>query len=286
MERNMGDISENTASTLCQGTSWWILSYIQVLKTQQVLTVEYSEWIAGREIFRLALPDSARTGYLAARYHAAKASRSNLDFRRTQPHGAWNSRYTCSGVYRHSGSGGAAKQVPTDDLEATQAHPDPNWRELDWIEARRSVVALRPQLFEEGSLQSAPSSRRSNQAAATDTTLYYEIEGAVYSLPSEVENNLLRMGQEALTNAIRHANADEIRVELVYESNQFCCVKDNGQGFGVGEYLYLRFGLLGISERQSASTHNWQLRVNLTGTEIIVTVDREASRWAKPRPGF
>jgi len=49
------------------------------------------------------------------------------------------------------------------------------------------------------------------------------------------------MGQEALTNAIRHANADEIRVELVYESNQFLLrVKDNGQGFGVGVFHTLR----------------------------------------------
>jgi two-component system NarL family sensor kinase len=89
------------------------------------------------------------------------------------------------------------------------------------------------------------------------------------------------MGQEALTNAIRHANADEIRVELVYESNQFLLrVKDNGQGFGVGSIPYSKgFGLLGISER--AERINAQLTIKSQpgqGTEIIVTVDREASR--------
>jgi signal transduction histidine kinase len=42
----------------------------------------------------------------------------------------------------------------------------------------------------------------------------------VYTLPTEVENNLLRIGQEALTNAISHAHADEIRVELVYDRDR------------------------------------------------------------------
>jgi two-component system NarL family sensor kinase len=114
-----------------------------------------------------------------------------------------------------------------------------------------------------------------------DTTLHYEIEGAAYSLPAEVENNLLRIGQEALTNAIRHANADEIRVELVYDRDQFCLrVRDNGQGFGVGSIPSSEgFGLLGMSER--AERIGAQLTIRSQpgeGTEIIVTVDREASQ--------
>jgi signal transduction histidine kinase len=109
-----------------------------------------------------------------------------------------------------------------------------------------------------------------------DTTLYYEIEGTVYSLPAEVESNLLRMGQEALTNAIRHANADEIRVQLVYDRDQFCLrVRDNGQGFGVGSISASEgFGLLGMSER--AERIGAQLTIRSQpgqGTEIIVTVN-------------
>jgi PAS domain S-box-containing protein len=176
---------------------------------------------------------------------------------------------------------GAAKQVLTDDVEATGAHLDliKELARTGLAEARRSVVALRPQLLEEGSLQSALHRLVAQiRAAAMDTTLYYEIEGAVYSLPTEVENNLLRMGQEALTNAIKHANADEIRVELVYNRNQFCLrVRDNGQGFGVGSIPSSEgFGLLGMSER--AERIGAQLTIRSQpgqGTEIIVTVDRE-----------
>jgi PAS domain S-box-containing protein len=179
---------------------------------------------------------------------------------------------------------GAAKQVLTDDLEATQAHLDliEELARTGLTEARRSVVALRPQLLEEGSLQSALHRLVAQiRSAALDTTLYYEIEGTVYSLPPEVESNLLRMGQEALTNAIRHANADEIRVELVYDLDQFCLrVKDNGHGFGVGSIPSSEgFGLLGMSER--AERIGAQLTIRSQpgqGTEIIVTVNREASR--------
>jgi PAS domain S-box-containing protein len=176
---------------------------------------------------------------------------------------------------------GAAKQVLTDDVEATGAHLDliKELARTGLTEARRSVVALRPQLLEEGNLQSALHRLVAQiRAAANDTTLYYEIEGTVYSLPTEVENNLLRMGQEALTNAIKHANADEIRVELIYDRDQVCLrVKDNGQGFGVGSIPSSEgFGLLGMSER--AERIGAQLTIRSQpgqGTEIIVTVDRK-----------
>jgi PAS domain S-box-containing protein len=176
---------------------------------------------------------------------------------------------------------GAAKQVLTDDLEAAQAHLDliKELARTGLTEARRSVVALRPQLLEEGSLQSALHRLIAQiRSAAMDTTLYYEIEGTVYALPNEVENNLLRMVQEALTNAIKHANADEIRVELRYGRDRFCLrVKDNGQGFGVGSIPSSEgFGLLGMSER--AERIGAQLTIRSQpgqGTEIIVTVNRE-----------
>jgi signal transduction histidine kinase len=176
---------------------------------------------------------------------------------------------------------GAAKQVLTDDVEAAQAHLDliKELARTGLTEARRSVVALRPQLLEEGSLQSALHRLVAQiRTAAMDTTLYYETEGTVYSLPAEVESNLLRIGQEALTNAIRYANADEIRVELVYDRDQVCLrVKDNGQGFGVGSISSSEgFGLLGMSER--AERIGAQLTIRSQpgqGTEIIVTVNRK-----------
>ncbi|WP_298908898.1 AAA family ATPase [uncultured Nostoc sp.] len=174
---------------------------------------------------------------------------------------------------------GAATQVLADDPEATQVH-------LEMIEelaraglagARRSVSALRPRLLEEGNLESALHRIVAQMRATTDTILIYETQGTAYSLPTEMENNLLRIGQEALTNAIKYASAGEIRVELVYNQTQCILqIKDDGRGFGVGSIpLSGGFGLLGMSER--AERINAQLLIQSQpgqGTEIIVTINR------------
>jgi PAS domain S-box-containing protein len=264
------------------------LDYVQqVLRTQQVLTVEYSRLTAGQETWFSARIAPFRQGqviWLARDITLQKQAEaaSILEERNRMAreiHDTLAQAFT--GILAQVG---AAKQVLTDDLEATGAHLDliKELARTGLVEARRSVVALRPQLLEEGSLQSALHRLIAQiRTAATDTTLHYEIEGVVYPLPAEVESNLLRMGQEALTNAIRHANADEIRVELVYDRDQVCLrVKDNGQGFGVGSIPSSEgFGLLGMSER--AERIGAQLTIRSQpgeGTEMIVTVDREAAR--------
>ncbi|BAZ70916.1 serine/threonine protein kinase and signal transduction histidine kinase with GAF and PAS/PAC sensor (plasmid) [Fischerella sp. NIES-4106] len=175
---------------------------------------------------------------------------------------------------------GAATQVLTDDLEATQAHLEiiDELARTGLAEARRSVAALRPQLLEDGSLDSALYHLVTQMRAAADTSVIYEIKGTAYSLPAEVENNLLRIGQEALTNAIKYADAGEIRVELVYDNTQCILrVKDDGRGFGVGSIPVVGgFGLLGMSER--AEQIGAQLTIQSQpgqGTEIVVIVTRD-----------
>ncbi|MBW4421515.1 MAG: PAS domain S-box protein [Myxacorys californica WJT36-NPBG1] len=261
------------------------LGYIQqVLRTQQTLTVEYSVFLNGREAWfsaRIAPIDHDQVIWLARDITALKQAEaaSILEERNRMAreiHDTLAQAFT--GILAQVG---AANQVLTDDVEATGAHLDliKELARTGLTEARRSVVALRPQLLEEGSLQSALHRLvAQTRAAAMDTTLHYEIEGAVYALPTEVESNLLRMGQEALTNAIKHANADEIRVELIYDRDQVCLrVKDNGQGFGVGSIPSSEgFGLLGMSER--AERIGAQLTIRSQpgqGTEMIVTVNRE-----------
>lgn len=174
---------------------------------------------------------------------------------------------------------GAAMQILADDLEATQAHLETidELARSGLAEARRSVKALRPQLLEDGNLDSALHHLVTQMRATADTALIYEIKGIAYPLPAEVENNLLRIGQEALTNAIKHANAGEIRVELAYQNLQCSLqIKDDGKGFGVGSIPAVGgFGLLGISER--AERIGAQLTIHSQpgqGTEITIVVYR------------
>ncbi|HAA33369.1 MAG TPA: histidine kinase [Cyanobacteria bacterium UBA8553] len=144
-------------------------------------------------------------------------------------------------------------------------------------EARRSVTALRPQLLEEGDLYSALARIAQQMSSPTETRTVFEVMGTAYTLPIEVENNLLRIGQEALTNAFKYAQANLIQIELIYEAAQFILrVKDNGQGFDKSSSCFSNgFGFLSMRER--ADRIGAKLAVNSQpgkGTEVVVSINR------------
>jgi signal transduction histidine kinase len=145
-------------------------------------------------------------------------------------------------------------------------------------EARRSVEALRPKLLEDGDLCSALYRLSSQMFSHSSTYTICEVMGNAYPLPQEVENNVLRIGQEALTNAFKYARASEIRIEMVYETTQFILrIKDNGQGFEIDSFSVENgFGLMGMTER--ADRIGAKLTIQSQpgrGTEVVLLIDRE-----------
>jgi signal transduction histidine kinase len=71
-------------------------------------------------------------------------------------------------------------------------------------------------------------------------------------LPPILENALLRIGQEAITNAERHAQARQIEVTLEFADKQVgLSVKDDGCGFDLSQVPQTNgnFGLVGMRER-------------------------------------
>lgn len=173
---------------------------------------------------------------------------------------------------------GAAERVMATAPEQALSHIK-TVRELakdGLAEARRSVTALRPQLLEEGDLYSALRRIATQMSSHTETHTIFEVIGTAYPLPVEVENNLLRIGQEALTNAFKYAKANIIQIELIYEATQLILrVKDNGQGFDRESPCFSNgFGFLGMKER--ADRIGAKLAVNSQpgkGTEVIVSIN-------------
>jgi PAS domain S-box-containing protein len=142
-------------------------------------------------------------------------------------------------------------------------------------EARRSVEALRPRFLEEGDLHSALSRLATQMFCHSDVEIVYEVIGEQFPLPNDVENHLFRIGQEALTNVFKYAKASEIRIELIYESEQFYLrIKDNGQGFEKGSiFIGSGFGLLGMTERAERIGAELTIQTALgQGTEVVVSV--------------
>jgi signal transduction histidine kinase len=118
------------------------------------------------------------------------------------------------------------------------------------VEARRSVWDLRPQALERGDLASALADIA--QQLTTGTDVRVDVLGEPRGLPPHVENNLFRIGQEALTNAFKHAQAGAIRVELRFDHDTVrLAVNDDGRGFDTQAVLAAEghFGLVGIRER-------------------------------------
>jgi PAS domain S-box-containing protein len=175
---------------------------------------------------------------------------------------------------------GAASELLTKKPAAAQAHLETvdELARTGLAEARRSVAALRPKILEEGDLFNALKYLTNQMKSSTNTHIICQITGAAYPLPSEVEDHLLRIGQEALTNAVKYAHATEIQVELVCEESQCLLrIKDDGQGFEADQIAVDQgFGLLGMSER--AEQIGGELIIHSQpgqGTEVIVIVNRE-----------
>ncbi len=71
-------------------------------------------------------------------------------------------------------------------------------------------------------------------------------------LPDNVETALYRIVQEAVNNAVKHANANCVRIELKRSPSKVACrVRDDGSGFDARRLPH-GLGLIGIRERLNA----------------------------------
>ena len=117
-------------------------------------------------------------------------------------------------------------------------------------EARRSVLALRSQPLEAAPLGEALARFLTQRVLGTSTESRYVLEGIPCPLPSGTEHCLLRVGQEAISNAVGHARAREIAVTLCFTTDQVrLWVRDDGRGFDLDLPGAGRFGITGMRER-------------------------------------
>ncbi|MCX6901434.1 MAG: sensor histidine kinase [Verrucomicrobia bacterium] len=143
-------------------------------------------------------------------------------------------------------------------------------------EARRSVWDLRSVALEQGGLVEALP-----QLAAADHATRHKVEvittGQTRRLPALVETNLMRIAQEAVTNAIKHSSCSRIEVNLDYGQREVTlCVRDNGRGFDPEKVMPAssgRFGLMGMRERAEKMNAVFSLSSRPgEATEIKITV--------------
>ncbi|MEJ2009756.1 MAG: GAF domain-containing protein [Acidobacteriota bacterium] len=142
-------------------------------------------------------------------------------------------------------------------------------------EARRSVWALRPRVLEDRDLASALRNLAQQMTVGKQIRVDFSMRGTVRPLSPETEVHLLRIGQEALTNALRHAQASRIRIELAFSRRGVqLSVQDNGQGFNVPSSS-MDGGFGQVSLRERAEQIGARITVNSepgSGTRVVAVV--------------
>jgi PAS domain S-box-containing protein len=116
-------------------------------------------------------------------------------------------------------------------------------------EARRSVHALRPQALQEQNFWDALKGIIKNTTVGTALHTKFEARGKLPELPQPWQENLLHIGQEALTNSLKYAHACNFKTRLSYKARELRLeLRDDGDGFKIKD-RHDGMGLTGMRER-------------------------------------
>jgi signal transduction histidine kinase len=147
-------------------------------------------------------------------------------------------------------------QLECIDQAAAENHPEVLRHHLDTArqvvkesleEARRSIWVLRPQALDRGLV---PAIESLVQRLSGDTVVTLAVTGPPRPLPPAAEANLLRIAQEAVANAYRHAHAARIELRLAYAPRSVTlAVHDDGAGLDGAAASAFAQGMLGLEER-------------------------------------
>ena len=140
-------------------------------------------------------------------------------------------------------------------------------------EARRSVHALRPDALERDNLWEALKGIIKSTTAGTALRTTCELRGKLPELPPIWQENLLHIGQEALTNTLKYAHAQHFRARLICNARGVRLeLRDNGAGFEIKD-RHDGLGLTGMRER--VEQMNGKLEITSAhgkGTKVVVAL--------------
>lgn len=162
-------------------------------------------------------------------------------------------------------------------------------------EARRSVQNLRTDETEDELFTEILKKTVNRVKEGSSLKTEIEISGTPFEMPSETTHHLLLIVEEATVNAIKHAEAANLKIICTYEDTGFRLeIIDDGKGFGekdVFSTLNGHFGIVGMMERAEKVGGELRVQENPTGGTKIVFASRNAaantkSRFTKLTSGF
>jgi len=152
-------------------------------------------------------------------------------------------------------------------------------------QTRRLIFDLRPSALDDLGLLPALRRYARHHLEPAGIEMQFTVSGAKHRLPSNIETAVFRIGQEAISNVVKHSAAGQVQINLGFESRQVTLtVSDNGKGFEPAQTLDVTanpangLGLLGMQER--AKLLNGTLIINSkpgAGTSVQATIPLEDS---------
>jgi signal transduction histidine kinase len=120
-------------------------------------------------------------------------------------------------------------------------------------EVRQSIWDLRAESLDDFDLGDALQRMAQSLFLGSGTRVEFRQHRDGRKIPGLIGDNLLRIGQEAMTNILKHAQAGVIEIELATTANSVSLsVSDDGRGLAgrtPGETRTGHFGLVGMEER-------------------------------------
>jgi len=163
-----------------------------------------------------------------------------------------------------------------------------NWLHQSQVDLRRSIWDLRSRELEQFDLAGALRASAEQLVNGTDMALDFQVEGRPQGLPEVVEENVLRIGQEALTNIAKHAQATRVAVRLEFDPRVLRLrIEDDGTGF---DQTHVpadgHFGLMGMTERAKRLAGGMVIQSTPgRGTSLTVEIPVQPAAEAPPRKG-
>jgi signal transduction histidine kinase len=106
-------------------------------------------------------------------------------------------------------------------------------------------------------------------------TLDMQVVGTPLRCPERIDQQLLRIGQEAVTNAVRHSGGRRVCIRLEYSKGAVTlAVTDDGHGFDpddAGHQARGHWGLVGMQERAASAGGTLALTSTPNGTSVVIT---------------
>jgi signal transduction histidine kinase len=164
------------------------------------------------------------------------------------------------------------------ELDGIKAHISDIKNQINrtYHEMRRISYRLHPAILSDLGLEPALDAYLNDITKHSDLRVDFKMVGFEDRVDPEIENILYRISQEALTNTLKHADANHFKLSIIKSYPQIIFLaEDDGVGFDVAEFNGHKqaLGLLSMRERAAMLGGKFKLRTSKgKGTRIRIEI--------------